>query len=170
MPIVNGSFFCASNLIGGSSSAQNLITLENPADSNLQYIVKRVLVQGVVNAASTTPFLYHLKRTTALPTGGTTLTAQKRLTSDADPTAVVRQIPTVTGATGNIWVGSPGVVLSGGLLGGPVSVPITLAEIVKTDLEDDSPMLAPGEAFLVSVDANTSSWNHYVILYWLEVQ
>lgn len=105
-----------------------------------------------------------MARTTAAPTGGTLLAAAKGLTSDPDPVCVARQAPTATAATGSLWAGLQGLVLTGGLLTAPVSSPAQ----VGTVFDGAEIILLPGEAILVYAEANTTNWQHLVILEWKE--
>lgn len=160
---LTGSYFCATNLITGTTSSQILFTITNPVGSGRTVYVKRAIVRGVASATSTTPFLYRLGRTVNTPTTGTLLTSQAHSTSDASSVAVLRQSPTVTLSSGSMWTGSPGILnTSAGFAGSfqdPLNVNDELGDIV----------LAPSQSIAFSADANTTAWRHYGQFFWHEV-
>lgn len=157
-----GEYLQGTNLILGTAAAQNLVSLENPNASGRTIYVNRMSINGVVDGASNIPFLYRLRRASALPTGGTTLTAQKRDSTDAAPVGIVRRVPTATAAGGLMWSTSPGVFTNRG-----VSIP-NMFETVVTELVQNEIVLAPGEAVLFTADANSNDWNHWINLVWTE--
>lgn len=150
----------------GAASAQNLLSIENPTGSTITVYVKRAQFMGIGNGAnnvSTFP-LYQLTRTTAVPTGGTTQTAQKRRTTDATPQAIVRTGPTATAASGLLWAGSPGFPQQGNRSG---TAPIQI-EALRGLHEDDDITLAAGEAILFLVTTNDTNWQHLAMVSWQE--
>lgn len=160
---VSGSFYASTSLITGTVLSQNLASLANPIGSGNILRVVRVIVNGVLAGTSTTPFLYRISRTDTFPSNGTLITPQKRNTSLADVEGEVRQVPDVTKASGNIWVGSPGTSSAGGVFN------TSLQEPVQTIFERDNVILLPGEAIVVIADGNSSIWAHWVNFQWDEV-
>jgi hypothetical protein len=160
---VVGDYYASSALITGAATEQELLTLENPAGSGRTMYVNRVEVNGVIDSRFTTAFLYRVERTSALPTGGTTLTAQLRDTSDSAAVGVVREEPTATSAAGSIWVGSPGVLTKDGLHTNGIF------QAVATFEERKEIVLAEGEAVVVVAAANSTDWEHWVTIQWNEV-
>jgi hypothetical protein len=118
-------------------------------------VVNSITVTGTNTALSTTQFLYHVGRTTSLPTGGTSLTAQQVASSYPVTNTVVLSAPTATASSGDLWTaqGEPLITAVGQFL--PV-VATYQANIV----------LAPGESLLVRADANGASWKHSVVFSW----
>lgn len=156
-------YFASTSQIVGSAVAQNLLTIENPSGSNVDIFINRIFVNGVLGSNSAVVFLYRINRTSALPTGGTTLTETNRNTADVSATAVVRQAPTATAAGGTLWSNAPGVSFI------PVGVSNTNnIETFNPRDEDAEIALLPGEALLVSAQANSTSWTHWVNIYWSE--
>jgi hypothetical protein len=160
--IIVGEYLQGTDLIPGNNVVQNLISLENPTASGRTVYINRMSINGVVNGTSNIPFLYRLRRTAALPTGGTTLTAQKRDSTDATPVGIIRRGPTATAAGGLMWSTSPGAFTNKA-----VSVP-NMFETVVTELVQNELVLAPGEAVLFTADANSNDWNHWINLVWTE--
>lgn len=150
--------------ITGAASAQSLLSIENPTGSGRTVAVKRIEIQGQFASAtaSTTAFLYTVARTTAIPSAGTALVAQKHQTTDAAAAAIVRTGPTATAATGVLWSVGPGVANANDPASG-LQMPV-FAEA----RESDDLILAPGEAVLVAAAANTTSWRHSVDVSWEE--
>lgn len=164
-------FFAATGLIAGAASIQNLLSIENPAPAGKQQgpltvIIRQVSPRVVANAAAATPFLVHWGRTTGLPTVGTVLTAQKRLTSDAAPQAIVRQAPTATPAAGDMGVTIPGAFVTAAGWSAPGCDDFVPPYEPDTQLV----VLAPGEGVVVWADANSTSWFHSVRVMWHEGQ
>ena len=56
--MADGDYFAATNGIGGSASAQNLFSIENPTGSTINVIVRHVSVVGTLVSASATRFAY----------------------------------------------------------------------------------------------------------------
>lgn len=166
-----GSYCASTNLVTGSGSAQNIASIENPTASVKTVIIKRLTLGGVVNAVSSTAFLYKVGRTTGVPSSGTTLTIQKRDSNDPTASAIVRSGPTATAAGGSIWVGSPGIVLGTGILGNGAAIAGTNPYFTTLDstLEINDIILAPGEGLLFTADANSTSWVHFSTFWWQEV-
>jgi hypothetical protein len=158
-----GGYCASSNVLAGTVGAQNLLSIENPAASGINVVVHKITVSGVQSVLSALVFSYHLGRTTALPTGGTTLTAQKRNTNSVNATAIVRTGPTATAAAGQIWAMAPPLILG-----------ITLSGVSPffhqdaLDNLDEALILAPGEGLLVSADGNLTTWSHTVGVWWGE--
>jgi hypothetical protein len=161
---VLGAYRCGSGQIAGAASTQNLLSIENPTGSGKTVAVKRIEVQGpTVTVSLTLKFLYLVGRTTGLPTVGTTLTAQKRATADATAVAVVRQGPTATAATGNMWSGT-GEQLFTAVGSGNAFQNIAFGE----SRESDDVLLAPGEGLLVRAETNNTGYFHSVDVSWEE--
>jgi hypothetical protein len=162
--VLLGAYRCGSSaFVAGLASAQNLLSIENPSASGVTVAIKRVEIQGVFasTTASATAFLYHVGRTTAIPSAGTALTAQKHQTTDAAPKAIVRTAPTATAATGDLWTTAPGT----GSSNSPAMLPVPL---FAESRESDDLLLAAGEALLVRADTNTTNWRHSVDVSWEE--
>jgi hypothetical protein len=161
---VVGSYYAATNLITGAAVIQNLASLENPIGSGIKIRVSRVDVRGTSNAASGTAFLYKVRRTTGLPTGGTIISSVKRDSSFGSANGIVRTGPTATSAAGAIFSGSPGTLANsyGNSANG-------IREAININFERDELVLSSGEGFVVTADANTISWSHIVNFIWSEV-
>ncbi len=157
------SYRAATAIITGSASLQNLLTLENPSASNRNLYVKRIKIQGQCASSSTTHFSYRVSRTTALPSGGTTLTNVKMALGAPTGQGVARQAPTATAATGDLWAGMPGLVITAAGASNPVELVCLDDENEVSDL-----MLSPGQAVLVRAEANTTNWRHTVSIHWTE--
>lgn len=158
-----GCYGTATDRITGAAAAQNLLSIENPAASGKTVYVRRVTVSAMLTSTANTNFQYRLGRTTATPTAGTTLTAQKADSNDASPVAIVRSGPTATPATGRLWAGSG--------LAGSNNPNFGLLEMVAWDGQQDGRrdiVLAAGEGLLVSAEANDTDINHTVAVLWLE--
>lgn len=160
---VLGRYFANSGIINGAAAAQNLLSIENPIGSNKSVFITRIDVNGMIAANFSTAFLYSVTRTTAIPSGGTVLTAQKRKTTDSANSAIVRQAPTATEATGSIWVGSPGLTVAGYNSSPKYETSFT------TENEDFEILLTPGEGLLVNAGVNAVGWRHYVNIRWSEI-
>ena len=160
-PVV-GEYRAATTLINGAASAQNLLSIENPTGSGKIVIVKRLGVTAVVVAVAATNFLYRLGRHNGFPTNGTTITATKRLTSDPDPVAIVRQSPGGS-ITNNMWVGSPGSVITA--VGHMQPFPLCA---IDTNNDIGDVILHPGEALIMLADANDTDWRHFSHVLWQE--
>lgn len=161
-----GDFFCGTDFITGSVSSQNLLTLANPSGSNVDIRVKRVVINGIVTAASTVPFLYKISRSSNFPVSGTLVQTQKRRTLSSSSIAQVRQVPVVTKASGSMWSTSPGIVAAVG----SSQVSPGAHEPLVVNLEHDEIVLTSEEAIVISAGANTADWSHWVNLYWSEVE
>lgn len=152
--------------ITGAASSQNLFTLHNPVGSGRTVRIKRLEIQGVFasTTASATAFLYHVGRTTGIPTGGAAITSQKHATADSAPVGVAlsgSSAITATAATGDLWTTSPGT----GSANAPSVLPLP---IFAEGRDDDDIILVAGEAILVRADTNTTSWKHSVDISWVE--
>lgn len=160
-----GSYFAGSALLGGSGAEQNLLSLYNPSASGVDLHVTSVNVGGVANDTAETIFLYRLRRVGAAPAGGALLIIAKAETVHPSPLAVVRSNPVVAPGPANLWVGSPGVVLSTLLNGTAGIVPTGPA------FSHPSPdlILRPDEALVVTADANDVDWQHFVSIAWDEL-
>jgi len=159
---VLGEYYFGSDLILGSGSIQDLITLENPIGSGLNLYINKITINGTVDSRFTTAFLYRISRTTGLPSGGTTQTPQLRNSNDTSPTGIIRTSAIVTSATGNLWTGSPGIMTKDG------SHNVRLEAIAAFE-EKKEIVLIPGEGVVISADPNSSSWRHWINLHWNEV-
>ena len=155
-----GEYYFATTGITGAISAQNLLTIENPSGSTVNVLVTHIRVRSVLTVLSTTVYAHKIGRTTAVPTGGSTQTAQKQISSDSSPTAIVRTGgPTASFATGLIMASSPGLAITAA----GVFIPTI------TELTPDHPiLLAPGEGLLVGAEANLTTWTHFVSVAWQE--
>ena len=160
--IVDGEYYFGSGLITGAAAPQNLVTLENPTASGKTIYLNRIIVNGTIADKFSTPFVYRLSRTTALPTGGTTQTIQKRDSTDTAAVGVIRTAPTVTAAAGSIWTGSPG-------LADKLTYFQSLTDPVATFEEKKEIVIAPGEAIVIIAEANAIVWSHWVNIHWNEV-
>lgn len=160
--IVTGTYSAATSLITGSGSSQNLASIENPSASGKTVFVRRITLMSTVGAAASAKFLFHVGRTTATPSSGTTLTAQKHKTGDSSPVAIVRSVPTATAATGDIWVGTPGTQVSNAAY---VGVPL---DALKGIVEFDDIQLDASEGLVVSAEANDIDFSFSVSFSWVE--
>lgn len=156
-----GHYFASSDAIAGSIlAAQNLLTIENPSSSGINVCVDKIEVHGILSVLSLLVFQYKVGRTTALPSGGTTLTAQAGDTA-MSPTAIVKTGSTATLAAGYIWTASPSIMVTG--VGQSVAY-----NAVAYNNPNVPIMLAPGEALLIQVDISLTTWTHYVNIHWCE--
>lgn len=159
---VVGKYFSTSTLINGNAVAQNLFTIENPIGSGRSIYINQIDVNGMSTANFSTPFLYSVTRLVGLPTGGTVTPAQKRKTSDLSPSAIIRQLPTATLASGALWVGSAGIVANG-----YTNRPKTELSFVTED-ESFEILISEGESICVVAAANSVNWRHYINIRWSE--
>lgn len=158
-----GVYGAATLQIAGTVAAQNLLSIENPVASGKVVYVRRITISGMATASVAVNYQYLLGRTTAVPTGGTTLTAQKRQTADAAAAAIVRQAPTATAAAGSIWAGS------GFLSSASATIPAgQLSAWDSVGNENDDIVLAAGEGLLVSAGGNATNARHSIALVWEE--
>jgi len=160
--VTAGAYAAATGIIIGTVGAQNLMSIENPAASGKNVFIKRIRVS--INAGNTAraDALVHVGRTTAVPTGGTVLTAQKMATSFGAAVGIIRSIPTATAATGDIDT---------------TMIPITENNTTRPvfswtwqpmyELEEIT--LAAGEGVLVRVDASDVDLNFNISVLWQEV-
>ena len=153
--LTNGVYHAATSIINGSTSAQNLASIENPASATSDIIVNEIYITGVSAAVATAVFAYHVGRTTVTPSGGTTLTSQKESSLYPSTAAISRQTPTATAAAGDIWAGIAGPIIT--------AVGKALSDTFKIDV---SIRLAPSEGLLVRADANTANRRHNVTFKW----
>jgi hypothetical protein len=157
-----GEYLQGTGLITGSTSIQNLVTLENPVGSGRTIYSNKMEVNGVVSGASSTLFSYRIRRTTGLPTGGTILTPQKRRGIDLNAVGIVRQLPIVTADSGTMWATTPGLGIPDGKSWS------NTFEVMDTELERHEIVLSPGEALLFSADENGTNWRHWINIVWAE--
>lgn len=155
-----GEYYYSTTGVAGAISAQNLLTIENPSASTVSVVVTHVRIRSVLTILSLTVFAHKIGRTTALPTGGTTQTAQKQISSDPTASAIIRTAsPTASFATGLIMAGPPGLSITAA----GTFIP------TMTELTPDHPiMLAPGEALLIGTEANLTTWTHFISIAWTE--
>lgn len=163
-PVV-GIYGAATNRIAGTAGAQNLVSIENPASSGKVVYVRLVKVGSMLTATANTNFQYRLGRTTATPTGGTTLTAQNTDAGTGVPSAVaiVRSGPTATAAAGQLWAGSG--------LAGSNNPNFGIIELFAWDSDDDDEdvrLEAGSSALLVSAEGNDADLNHTISFIWAE--
>jgi hypothetical protein len=159
-----GKYFTATGPIGGSVSAQNLLSLENPVGSGINVLVHKIRAHGVVTAISTGNVEYRLSRTTALPSSGTVLTPMKRLGAEPANVAVARSGPTATSTTNYAKRISAGLLITA--VG---QLEPQIVEMFQADEEQYAIRLAPNTAILVDASANLAAWSHYVEIEWTEV-
>jgi hypothetical protein len=160
---VYGEYSVAIPLIAGTAGAQNLFSIENPAGSGINVVVRRLGVGGVATAVANVAFVYRLGRNNTFPSSGTVLTATQRKTSDPAPVAIVRSGPAGS-VTNNMWVGSPGVIITA--VGHVAANPPMLAVDALDDEGDVT--LAPGEALIMVADGNDTDWRHFGFIRWQE--
>ena len=156
-------YYAATGAISGTSGGQTIATIHNPSASTTVLRVFRAAVRGTPSAlASVGPFLYHIVRTTGVPTGGSSVTAGQQISSASAPQGVVLTSSTATASGGDFWVGTPGSALSlvGVAPGGPVEDPL------KDPIIDIA--LLAGEALMVRTDAASVNWTHWVYFVWSE--
>lgn len=162
--ILVGAYRAATSLITGNAGAQNLLSIHNPNASGKNVYVRRIVITSAAVAAATVKFAYRIGRVSgSLPSGGTTLTAQKHATADATAVGVVISGPTATAATGDLWTAAGGALTT--VAGQYVSVP--LIAFAEGNPEDDI-VLAPNEALVVRADANDADLSHVVSVVWAE--
>lgn len=160
-PVI-GEYSAATTLINGQTVAHNLFSIENPSGSKRLVIVKRVVVSATVAAVAAVNFLYRLGRHNTFPSGGTTITATKRLSSDPNPVAIVRSSPAGS-ITNNMWTGSPGTLITA------VSHMQPMPQFaIDTDNDNGDVVLQPGEALIMVADSNDTDWRHFGHIRWQE--
>lgn len=166
--------------LGNAASPQNLLTIENPVGSGVTVNVRRMTLQMDATALSTAVSCsFKVFRTTAIPSGGTTLTVPEFVVANAAAAAVIRGATasdggaataiTATAAGGALW---HQIAMRMHSLVGQV-----LAEdesLLPALIEDTPVQLAAGEALVAQVSnttaANNLATNHYVInCAWQEV-
>lgn len=159
-----GRYLCGTPLVTGAALVQNVVTIENPVGSGRSIYIDSVDINGLSATNFTTPFLYRIARSTGVPTGGTIVSSQGVKSSYPAAVAIVRTLPTVTAAAGNLWVGSPGVNNTGAQANRPKE---TTSFVVSED--DKEILLASGEALIMIADVNSTNWRHYANIRWSEV-
>lgn len=162
---ISGSFKCSTNgFLTGSLSSQVLLTIENPVTSSSTVFIKKILVKSVPTNISTTVFSYHIGRVTSgsFPVSGTVLVSQKNLSTETNTQAVLRQLSSASIAPGNMWISSPGILeTSSGFVR-------QIEDSFQGESDFEDIRLIPGECLAVWVDANLTSWNHGISIYWQE--
>jgi hypothetical protein len=159
-----GNYRTATGLISGSATAQFLFTIENPVASGRTVFVKGIWVQMAAIAIDTIHKQIKVGRTSAMPTGGTTLSIQEVNNAGPAPVAVCRQSPSASAAAGSMAGVHPGGVITAA---GPFLPP--LYPILEGEDDFDHIALAQGEALLVHVDANDTDDRYSVFVSWEEV-
>lgn len=159
-----GAYRAATSLIGGSGSAQNLLSIHNPNGSGKNVYVRRIMITPAAIAVSNVKFAYRIGRTTgSLPSGGSTLTSQKHATADATAVAVVISAPTASADTGDLWTAAgPNYVTAASAF-----APSPLIAFAEGNPEDDI-VLAPNEGLLVRAEGNDTDMSHVVNIAWSE--
>jgi hypothetical protein len=152
---IAGEYLVISGAIAGTVAAQNLISIENPAASTITLYIKRILISSAATSAASVKFLYRIGRTTAIPTGGTVLTDQKKATSNPAAQGIARLVPTATAATGNMDA------VFGPVLQNAASIGFT-GYIFQSYSPADDIVLEPGEGLLVYADGNDVDLSHVV--------
>jgi hypothetical protein len=160
--LLNGAYSAATALIAGTAGVQNLASIENPVASGRTVFVTRVQLMGVSNSTANAKFLYRVGRSSGVPTGGSTLGIQEHRLAGDSPVAIARSGPTATAATGDMWVGTPGVFTTG-----TPATPVAL-DAFRGFRETDDITLAAGEGLLVRADGNDTDWSHSVVFSWQE--
>jgi len=156
--VILGSYGAGAAFVG-TVGASNLLSIENPAASGRTVVVRRASLGAGGTAAVNPSATLTLSRTTATPTAGTVITAQKRKTADAAPVGIVRSVPTATAAAGVYFsTNTPG--------GNPPS--FATIEAIQMDYAD-AIELAAGEGLLVSQSAGDIDATFSVSFYWQEV-
>lgn len=155
-----GEYYFATTGITGAISAQNLLTIENPSGSAVNVLITNIRIHSALSILSTSVFSHKIGRSTAVPSGGSTQTAQKQLSSDSSPTAIIRtNSPTATFATGLIMSGTPGIAIT--------AAGIFIPRV--TEITNDHPiLLVPNEGLIVGVEVNLITWTHFVSIAWTE--
>lgn len=148
----------------GSAAAQNIASIENPAASGKVLYVRRIKVSASATAAAIVNFQIRLGRTTAVPTGGTTQTAQQRATADAAAVGIIRSGPTATAATGNLWAAA-----GPSFQNNPTVYASEISAWDSQSLEEEDIVLAAGEGLLLFAEANDVDFNLTVSFSWGEV-
>jgi hypothetical protein len=161
---INGSYYAGSNLIPGSAATQNLFSIGNPIGSSVSIRVYRMDVRGNTTSNSSTAFLYKLRRTSGLPSGGTILSSVNRESSDPAASGIIRSAPTATATGGSLWSAAGGTYSN--------NAGLSLSNVhqgLMVNFERNEFVLAPGEGLVVTADANTINWTHVVNVAWNEV-
>ena len=161
---ITGSYACARTSLTGAAGTQFILTIECPV-STVNVYVKRVTISITTNGATAlTNYIYSLGRTTGLPTGGTTLTAQKKTTAFPAAAAIVRTAPTVTAATGSM------INVQGSIYQNNTADVARLVEVFNNvgGSELDDIVLVNGEGLLLSATGNDVDIQHIVSIEWQE--
>lgn len=137
------------------------MSIENPASSEQLVYINKATLKGTTSAQSAILFMYHLGRTTAMPTGGTLASIQKSRSTIEPGQAIVRVAPSATAASGDKWTDSYGPFSTG-------IIPLPLSDCINSRGEDDDEILEPGEALLFWIDANAITFKHWANIRWQE--
>jgi hypothetical protein len=159
---------------GTAATPQNIFTIENPAASGKKIAVKKLefVVDMTVLLATVSPSV-KLSRSTALPTGGTALTAVKWNTTDATVAGICRGGTASDGGVATAITATAGATITSQF----VDRLHTAAGFVQHreytllfELAKDDPfILQPGEALLVQgVLANAATTHFAVNVIWEE--
>lgn len=161
---MTGIYYANTGFITGSSSAINLMSLENPADNASLIQVLRAFVRSVPTGllSTTTPFMQVLSRAMNVASGSV-VTAGQQNTLDPGSACVVRQSPVGSAVSGSIWSDSPGSIISFSGLAGPGSLNEAFPQPNTNSL-----ILQPGEAVMFYVGTASTSWKHWCSITWVE--
>ena len=159
--------------LGNAASPQNLFTIENPSGSGKTVKVRRL--SGSMDATAVLTAVscqFKTFRTSALPSGGTTLTIPEFVVAGTNPVAVCRGATASDGGAATAITATA----SGGALWHQMAMRFHTAvgQMLPDDLLllpalcVDTPVeLAAGEALVVQVlnatAANNAATNHYVV-------
>ena len=155
-----GEYLIGTNLLDGYTSAQNLLSLENPVGSNRIIYLSKALITGTVISPSSIIFSYTLSRTIGLPSLGSVIISQKRASTDLAAVGIVRLSPDAVVDSGIMWATTVGV--------GNVDSFSNMFSAVNTELERHEIVLNAGEGILISCGANSPDWFHWINLVWCE--
>lgn len=175
---VTGLYTCSTfATIGTAATPQYLFTLENPAASTKNVVVRDLSVSSDSTAALTTAApIANTSRPAVLPTGGTELTAVKLQTSYATPVAIAR------GGTASDGGGATAITVTAGTsiyrklmdrqatAVGLIAHPdYPLLPPLGADLRQQ--ILVPGESILVHLLTASAATTSYIVnCTWTEYQ
>ena len=149
-------------IIGNAATLHNLATIENSTGSSVLVAVKHVRVEMDATAVLTAVMpLVKLARTTALPTGGTTLSKGTLDTTQSSASAVVVRCAAASdGGAATAITATAGTVLRAEYI---MRLHTAVGQVLANtkDLVDDNEpiILQAGEALLVYVDSAAASSN-----------
>ncbi len=158
-----GSF----RMLGTAATPQNLFTVENPVGSGKNVMITRLTCQNDSTAVlvSVSPSMKTSR--ISIPSGGTTGTATKFVSTDASPVAIVRNGTASDGGAATAITATAGNTISHQLvdrLHTAVGQVLHDTSNMLPQLVEDTPfVLVPGEALLVQAVLANAATRHFVI-------